>query len=85
MKKKLSKISLFCGIMGNAPAFWILSIVAIITGHIALYKIKKNPVIYTGKKLAIWGLIFGYIGLLTALLLGAWHASLMNQIMELDI
>jgi len=50
-KKGLAIASLVCGIIGGT--FSTASIIAVICGHIALYKIKKDPNIYAGKGIAI--------------------------------
>lgn len=44
------------------------AIPGVITGHIALSKIKKAPSEYEGKGMAITGLIFSYIFLILSLL-----------------
>jgi len=67
-KKRLAIASLVCGIIGGWAS--IMSIVAIICGHIALYKIKKDPNAYAGKGFAVAGLILGYLGLALAIALG---------------
>jgi flagellar biosynthesis component FlhA len=69
-KQGLAIASLICGIIGTVPALSTVSIVAIICGHIALIKIKKNSNKYAGKNMAIAGLILGYIGLTLAIILG---------------
>jgi len=69
-KKGLAIASLIFGIIGNSPALSTASIVAIICGHIALNKIKKDPNTYAGKNLAKAGLILGYLGLVLAIALG---------------
>ncbi len=63
-KKGLAMASLVCGIIGGW--FSTLSIPAVICGHMALSKIKKEPNTYGGKGLAIAGLILGYLGLVLA-------------------
>lgn len=61
----LAITSLICGIAGLV-LFWlwlpvIASIVAVITGHMALKQTKNNPAL-GGRGMAIGGLITGYIG-----------------------
>ncbi|WP_198147869.1 DUF4190 domain-containing protein [Microbacterium sp. XT11] len=70
----LAIASLICGI-GGIVLFWlwvpvIASIVAVVTGHMAMKQTKNNPAI-GGRGMAIAGLITGYfgIGLLLALIL----------------
>lgn len=61
--------SLVCGIAGLVLGFgffWaffplLISIAAVITGHIALKKLKQNPGL-GGRGMAIAGLITGYVG-----------------------
>lgn len=61
----LAITSLICGLAGLF-LFWLFvpvaaSVVAVITGHMALKQIRSNPVL-GGRGLAITGLITGYIG-----------------------
>ena len=60
------------GIVSLVSAFFI-SIVAIITGHIALSQIKKTG--EQGRGLAIAGLIIGYVGLVVGIIVAiVWFA-----------
>lgn len=43
--------------------FIMFPILAIVFGHLSLSQIKKQPDVFTGKGLALAGLILGYIGL----------------------
>jgi hypothetical protein len=52
-------------IVSFVSAFFI-SLVAIITGHIALGQIKRTG--EQGRALAIWGLVLGYLGLLAGII-----------------
>lgn len=79
-KKGLAIASLVCGIIGGYPWASTASIVAIICGHIALYKIKKDPNTYAGKGLAIAGLILGYLGLVLAIALGIMRGVLKTKL-----
>jgi len=73
----LAVTSLICGIAGVA-LFWLAylvlpflaSIAAIVTGHMGLGKIKRDPSV-GGKGLAITGLILGYVGVVINLIVGA--------------
>jgi hypothetical protein len=60
-------ISLIAGILGLLAFFTgvasLLSLTAVITGHISKNEIKKNAGVVTGNGLATGGLITGYIGL----------------------
>lgn len=65
----LAIASLVCGLVAFlACFFWCLSmplaIAAIITGHMASAKIRRDPSRFTGKGLARTGLITGYLGLI---------------------
>ena len=81
----LAIVSLVFGLMGNASALSTLGIVGVVCGHLALHKIKKNPDKYTGKGLAIAGLILGYFGILTALAIGAYRGYVISQIQDLGL
>ena len=61
-KSRFAITSLVCGIL-SIPTFGLLSIPAVILGHIASIKIKKNELL-EGKRLAVTGYILGYIGIL---------------------
>ena len=56
-------VSLVCGIVWF---MWIGSIVAIVTGHVALREIRSRNM--AGRGLAIAGLILGYLGVAILLL-----------------
>ncbi|GAA5482520.1 GYF domain-containing protein [Haloferula sargassicola] len=71
----LAIASLVCGVIGFFTCFlWCLAIpaavAAIITGHMAVSKIKAEPERLKGKGLATAGLVSGYLGLLLAVLYG---------------
>jgi hypothetical protein len=51
--------SLVCGILF---LFLPFSIIAVIFGYLALSEIRKNPGRFTGKGLAITGIVLGYVG-----------------------
>ncbi len=75
-RKGFAIASLIFGIIGGYPSASAASIAAIIFGHIALSKLKNNPDIYSGKGLAIAGLILGYLGLVIAITLGVMRGIL---------
>ncbi len=59
----LAVLSLVLGFL-SCTIFGILTgIPAVIIGHISLSKIKNNPIKFSGKRLAISGLILGYTGI----------------------
>ena len=56
-------ISLVAGICGWSILPFLGSLVAIITGHIAMGEIKKGGGMITGKGMATAGLIMGYLSI----------------------
>jgi hypothetical protein len=67
-KEKLDKLpfattSLVLGFLSCAMFGIITSIPAIVFGHISLSKYKKHPQ-YKGKKIAVAGIVLGYLGIL---------------------
>jgi Domain of unknown function (DUF4190)/GYF domain 2 len=56
--------SLICGIAGLVTCIGLLSIPAVICGHMALHQIKNSPRIVAGRGMALAGLICGYLALL---------------------
>ena len=56
--------SLLLGILSYLCLFLLGSIPGIVTGHVALSKIKRNPRTLTGRGLAIAGLILSYLNVL---------------------
>lgn len=72
----LAITALICGIAG-VVLFWLAYIVlpflaavtAIITGHLALGKVKRDPAL-GGKGLALTGVILGYVGAVLNLVIG---------------
>lgn len=68
----LAITSLICGIAGLVLAAFLVplaaSVVAVITGHMSLSQIKRNPTL-GGKGLGIAGLVLGYAGIAFLLLM----------------
>jgi len=58
---ELALASLICGII-SLPTLGLTSIPAVITGHMALSRIRKSLGALEGKGLAIGGLVTGYLG-----------------------
>ncbi len=56
--------SILLGLIGCVMLGAISAIPAVIFGHVALMKLRSEPEKYTGKKLAIAGLILGYSGII---------------------
>ena len=81
-KSGLAIASLICGIVGGV--FSTASIPAVICGHVALYKINRDPSSNGGRKMAIAGLILGYIGIILAIVLGTMRGILWSQLMSLQ-
>jgi Domain of unknown function (DUF4190) len=77
----LAIASLVCGILGGYAS--TLSIPSVICGHIALSKIKREPTKYGAKKIAIAGLVLGYLGLVLAIVSGAMHGVLRAQLKDI--
>ena len=61
---KLAKLSIILGLLSGVLGF-LTAIPSIICGHIYLARIKKNPAAIDDgyKRMALGGLIFGYLGL----------------------
>ncbi len=74
----LSITSLVLGILSLSCLGFVSGIPAIITGHIAHSRAKKQPALYGGAGLALIGLILGYVGtILTTIALIAFMAALL--------
>jgi hypothetical protein len=58
----LAIVSLVAGLLWFA---WVGSLVAIVTGHTALFQISRSSGRETGRTAALIGLMFGYFGLAT--------------------
>lgn len=61
----LAIASMVCGIVSFCLCYFvvILSIPAVICGHLALSQIRSSPLPMAGKGMAIAGLVLGYIGI----------------------
>jgi hypothetical protein len=67
-KEGLAITSLVLGILSLIPPLMLLlGIPAIVTGHLARRRARKLPEQYAGRKLALAGLITGYVGMAFAL------------------
>ena len=60
----LAITSLVCGVIGLLTCMLIPGIPAVICGHMALNRIAAAPFQLTGRALAIWGLLCGYLCIL---------------------
>ena len=79
-KKGLAITSLVLGIVSYVLCLNILTgIPAIITGHIALSRSRKEPGLYGGGGLAIAGLVMGYLSLVVLLVLPAMLLPALSQ------
>ena len=66
-KTGLSTTSLVLGILSLACLFIFAGLPAIITGHIARSRARRQPEVYGGTGLALAGLILGYLSILTTI------------------
>lgn len=64
-------------VLGIIWIYWIGSILAVIFGHIALSQIKKKG--QEGKGLAVAGLVLGYLGVVTLVLLIVFAVAVSND------
>ncbi len=80
-KTGLAIASLICGIIGGL--FSVVSIPAVICGHVALFHIKSDPVKYGGRRMALAGLILGYIAIALSLILGTMKGILWAQLIQM--
>lgn len=80
-KTGLAIASLICGIIGGA--FSVVSIPAVICGHVALFHIKNDPVKFGGRRMALAGLILGYIAIALSLILGTMKGILWAQLIQM--
>jgi hypothetical protein len=81
-KNGLGIASMVLGIVGVVvPCFWILQIpgvLAVVFGAVALSQLKKQPEKYTGRGMAVAGLVLGLVALVIMLLFivfGNFHLS----------
>ena len=73
---KLAVVSLVCGILALiVPCLTVLP--AIICGHKAFSRAKKDPANFGGEGMALAGLITGYLGLVTGLIIAILAGMLM--------
>jgi Domain of unknown function (DUF1707)/Domain of unknown function (DUF4190) len=66
---RLALVSLASGLLW---VFWLGSLVAIATGHLALYRIARSHGTESGRTAALVGLLFGYVGLAALLAVVLW-------------
>lgn len=76
-KKGLSITSLVLGILSISCLSILAGIPAVITGHIARGRAKKQPELYGGEGFALAGLIMGYISAAMAILIIPIMAALL--------
>lgn len=63
----------------------LVALAAIILGHIAISRVNANPGAFGGKGMARTGLIFGYLGLIGAIIftvIGIWASGLSPEELE---
>jgi len=66
-RPQVSALALVSLVTGLLWVFWLGSITAVITGHLALYRIARSGGTEYGRTAAILGLMFGYFGVATLL------------------
>jgi hypothetical protein len=66
-------------VLGIIWIYWIGSILAVIFGHVALSQIKKSEGMQRGRGMAIAGLVLGYVGVATLVLVLVLAASVTNS------
>jgi hypothetical protein len=76
-KSGLSTTSLILGVLSIVPCSIFAGVPAIITGHIAHSRAKKQPELYGGAGTALAGLIMGYVSLGLTVLMIPLLAALM--------
>jgi hypothetical protein len=67
----LAVVSLVAGLLWM---FWLGSIAAIVTGHVALHQISRSAGTETGRAAALIGLMFGYFGVAALVFLISMNA-----------
>ena len=67
-----SGVAIASMVLGILWIYWIGSIVAVILGYLALQEIRQNPERIEGKGMAIAGVVLGWIGVGTLLLVVAF-------------
>jgi hypothetical protein len=60
---RVSSLALVSLASGLLWVFWVGSLTAIVTGHLALYRIARSHGTESGRVAALVGLLFGYFGL----------------------
>ena len=72
----MALISLVCGLVGLAMFNFVpgpvVSIVAVVFGHIALRQMRKDPAPQRGRGIAVAGLALGYVTIILAVVFWAW-------------
>jgi len=67
---RMAVASLVFGLLGISVLFCVGSIAAVVLGHIALRKIGKSRGTIPGRRMAITGLVLGYVGLAATAVIG---------------
>jgi hypothetical protein len=60
---RLNSLAIVSLVAGLLWVFWLGSLTAIVTGHMALYRIARSHGTESGRTAALVGLLFGYFGL----------------------
>jgi hypothetical protein len=81
----LSIASLVLGILSFAGCTVLTAIPAIITGHIARRRAKREPEIYGGRGMALAGLILGYGGIALIIVIGIAAAFVLPKLAKNEV
>lgn len=76
-RQKTNGLAVASLILGILWVWWVGSVLAVIFGHVALSQIKKTGA--AGRGLAVAGLVLGYIGIGTALVVGVIALAASND------
>lgn len=71
LENKTSGLALFSfvlGLLGTNVLLGVGSLASVISGHLALRELQQQPDRLTGRWLAITGLVFGYLGIIAAII-----------------
>jgi len=81
-KRTLAVTSLVLGILSLVPLSIVAGIPAVITGHIARRRVEEAPDQYGGGRLALAGLIMGYVSMAVAIGLGLLGVSMLAPLTD---
>jgi uncharacterized membrane protein len=67
-QRKVDGFAVAALVLGIVWGFWLGSILAVIFGHVAISRIRRQPNERKGHGLAVAGLVLGYVGVATLIL-----------------